>query len=319
MLKKDALVYLFDGEEEFLKEEQGSKLARDLLSEQQLVLNKTVLYAQEVDGPTIISLARTSPFLSSKRLIVVKEAERLSPVDEDAVVSYLKNPTKTTCLVLETKKANRKGKLYQAISRYGRIISFDRLRDEEIDRWIAKKVRNLGKSISFEARQILQEFLGRDLRTLAQAIEKAITYVGKRTEVSASDVEEVVGRSAKSKIFDLTDAIGCRQKVRALEILSELVGDNKKAHEIIGMLFWQLKRIARAKRLLAQGIPRKNLSRELNVHSFFLDGFIAQTKNFRLEELDRGIELLLEADARTKTGTMAHDVALELLVVRLCS
>ncbi len=315
-----SLVYLFDGEEEFLKEEKVCKLAQDLLSEPTKDLNKTVFFAQDVDGPTIVSHARTLPFLSSKRLIVVKEVERLSPVDEDLIVSYLKNPTKTTCLVLETKKADRKGKLYQAARSYGRIISFDRLYEDQIDRWIGSRVRNFGKSISFEAREALRENIGGNLGTLSQAIEKVITYVGKKDEISAGDIEEVVGKSAKSRIFDLTDAIGRKQKARALKILHDLVGDGKNAPEVIGMLFWQLRRITRAKRLLTQGhLPRQKLASELKVHSSFLDDFIAQTRNFRMEELERGIELLLEADAKTKTGRMAQDVALELLVVRLCS
>lgn len=311
-------VYLFDGEEEFLKEEAIRKLEAELLTDETEGFNKTVFYGQDIDGASIVSHARTLPFLGSYRLIIVKDAEMLSPSDKESIIAYLKNPTESTCLILVTRKADRNDRLCQAVARCGRIISFDRLYDDQANRWIAERVRDCGKRISGAASGSLRENIGNDLRSLAQAVEKVVAYVGQRDKITTKDIEEVVGRSIKYRIFNLTDAIGRKKVDEALRILSGLVHDGKRAPEIIGMLFWQMKRIRTAKGLLAQGVSRERLSQDLKVHSFFLKDFIAQTEKFGMDELERSFELLLKADIDTKTSRMKPEVALELLVIGLC-
>lgn len=318
MVAKDALVYLFDGEEDFLKEEALGRLERELLSEETRDLNIASFRGQDADGAAITNQLRTSPFLSPKKLIILKDAQRLAPSTRDSLISYIKNPSKSTCLLIMSQSIKRDDPLYQAVACHGRVVSFPRMYGEKIDRWICERVRTYGKKMPFGAAAVLRENIGGQLSSLAQAIEKIITYVGARSDISVEDVESVTAKSIRYRIFDLTNAIGRKDRAKALEVLSGLLQDGRRPPEIINMLFWQLKRIQRARTLLAQGVSREKVGRNLNVHNFFLEDFINQTHNFPAEELDKAFELLLEAERDCRFGGLRVGITLELLVERLC-
>ena len=85
----------------------------------------------------------------------------------------------------------------------------------------------------------------------------------------------------------------------------------------MGMLFWQINRLQRGKRILEHG-ERERLTQELNISSFYVDDFINSTDNFSFSELKKDIGLLAEADLQIKRGLTKPEIILEILVLKLC-
>ena len=67
-------IYLFYGEEEYVKEEALSQLADALLDPQFRDLNYQTIDGSEVGVDEIINACETVPFMAERRLVVVKDS-----------------------------------------------------------------------------------------------------------------------------------------------------------------------------------------------------------------------------------------------------
>jgi len=317
---KNIPVYLFEGKEEFLKEEALRKFEREFFKNNPTKLNRTLFYGDDLDVSTLASELEAFPMLSSKRLIIIKFAGMLSSSAQELLVSYINKPSPTTCLVLEAETMSKQKKLYKAISKSGRINVFKRYYDNQVNKWISQRAGFYDKKISSEATALLKENIGNNLRLLDEAIKKTALYVGEKKVIGANDVEEIVGVSHVGTVFDLISAIRRRQINDSLKILQELSREGKETcHGIIALLFWQLKRMGRAKKLLGQRLSPKEIGRQLNVHNFFIEQFINEVKGFSPKKFKNSFKFLLAADAEIKTGIRRPEITFELLIVRLCS
>ena len=100
-------LYLMEGTEEYIKGQAVARLCRKLLPEGLEAMNLTELDNPEAD--TLIAAAETLPFLSEKRVVIVRELDLLtaSKKGDDAKLSalqaYLPNRSPSTCLVFVVK------------------------------------------------------------------------------------------------------------------------------------------------------------------------------------------------------------------------
>ncbi len=90
-------VYLLMGDEPYYIDELTNLLANTVLPEEERDFNQTILYGMETDVASVVTLARNFPMMSDYQLIIVKEAQNLSKIDDLEV--YTKNPLHSTMSV----------------------------------------------------------------------------------------------------------------------------------------------------------------------------------------------------------------------------
>ena len=122
--------YLFLGEEDFLKEEAVQKLKARFLDTSTGDLNYGVFYAKEKDFSinALLDSLNTMPFLSKKRLVVLKDADSLSAPNAKCVLSYLENPKETSIFVIESRLAAIKGGFILDLSKLAHLVYFRKLK-----------------------------------------------------------------------------------------------------------------------------------------------------------------------------------------------
>ncbi|MCK4859288.1 MAG: DNA polymerase III subunit delta [Candidatus Omnitrophica bacterium] len=311
------ILYLINGEDEFLKKKEISQIEKGLFSSPlQKDFNYAVFDAKETGIEEVIKTAKILPWQVSYRLTVVHNIEFLKSPQQNILISYLLHPAPRTIFILTSVKIDKREKLYQVVPKTGKVINVG-FSPSHIEQWIKQKIGESGKAISFADTSFLKQKAGVNSQNLAQNIDKLISYVGGRTEIKKEDIEDVVSRDNLNTIFDLTAAISKKDKTDALNVLNNLFSQGKKAGEIVAMLFWQVNRLWRGKQILEQG-QREKLGKELNIPPFFLKGFIDSLKNFSLTELKRNIELLAKTDLQIKTTATKTELILEILVIKLC-
>jgi DNA polymerase III subunit delta len=117
-------------------------------------------------------------------------------------------------------------------------------------------------------------------------------------------------------VFDLTLAIGGKNRGRALAILARNLEAGEAPLRILGSLAWQYRRLWKVKEVVRQGGREGEAARTLRMDPSKVRAFLDQFPDAHLYE---ALRLFLEADARLKGGSGGHPARiLEDVLLRLC-
>ena len=310
-------VFLFIGKEKYLKERAIGELRSRSLDSSSGELDYKVLHGSDTSADEIINSAGTIPFFSSKRLIVVKDFDKLSKEDISKVISYIKNPNQHTCLVIDSDDASIL-KNEPSIARYAKVVKFAPLSDNELSNWIKKYLSAQGKKIDGDALEILKESKGADLLVLSRELDKLATFVCRRNSVTRVDVESLVGKSVVASAFDVASAIGDRNASRAIGIVHDLTSSGKKPYEIIGILSWFFKRVLKAKLMLDAGDTESTVGQKLRIDRRNFEEFFTHVHTFSVPDIESKMKALLDADLGIKRPKYNPSLVMEFAIIRLC-
>lgn len=329
-------VYLFYGEETYLRDGFINRF-KALVPEDVRDFNMDIVDGKDTGLEAIVGMAMTMPFMSEKRMVIVKNAgffksKRKSQGDggqegeekaektntsEKSLLNYLEEPVTSTCLIFCTDTVDKKRKIYKAIEKTGQVVEFSPLKGKELNDWIDRRARNLGKIIEPQAMAGLITALGSDLQHLNTELEKLACY--SRTEkITAADVAEMVSKTAELSVFELVDAVGERSYNKAIRMAREMVFLGEPVIKLLFMIARQFRLILRSKDLHQRGYADKQVSGQLQVHPFVAQKCVKQSRNFSMDELKLALEQILKADSDIKNGRQEPMLALEMLIIRLC-
>lgn len=243
------LVYLFLGKENALKGEALEELKRKTLSGGNADLNFAVFYSDQFDPQGFQDAVNTQPFLSPKRFVVIRDADRLPKEAREPVANYAKNGYESTVLVITadvSPKEAAEDPFLSDLSKYAKVQNFSNLEGENLRRYVNERASLYSKQINRDSIELLIGKIGNDLGYIRMAVEKLANYTGDRKVIERKDVETLVGRSLEERVFDMTDAMCAGNKACALLILSGLLRDSTKPEAVIGAIGAALKRKARS-------------------------------------------------------------------------
>lgn len=201
-------VYLFMGDEPYYIDELTDMLTETVLPEEERDFNQSILYGMETNVTAVITMARSYPMMSDHQLIVIKEAQNLSKIEELEV--YVKNPLKSTILVLNYKggSLDKRKKLYAEIDKMGAIFESKKIPEYKIPAFITSYVLSKGLSIDQKSAQMLSDYLGNDLSKLTNEIAKLLIAIPPgQMRITADLIEENIGISKDFNNFELLNAI----------------------------------------------------------------------------------------------------------------
>ncbi len=314
--QKVGKLYHLTGEEDFLKEEVWKKLASALVPREMKDFNLELLYGGEIGADHIIDKVSTVPINAERRVVVVFDVHKLSPFSRDMLLSFLPRLPDSVCLILLSPKVNLQTKFYKALSELATTVEFRKLWEDRVEDWIVNRAKEQGKRIERDAARILLDSVGTDLASLASEIEKLLIYVGERGAITQSDVEAAVGPSRTHSVFQLIDSIGERDCNRSLSILNGLISSGEKPGGIIFWLTGHLERLILTREFRSG--PGKSLASLLKLPPFLVSKYQKQARNFSVQGLEKGLNLLYQADVDLKSNLMPDRTLLELLVYNLC-
>ena len=86
--------YLIVGDDEYVRDREIKKLKKDFLSGDDQGFNFSTHFSS--DFPSLMNTLSTMPLLSDKRMVLLKEPEKLPEGSLESLISYLMNPLDTT-------------------------------------------------------------------------------------------------------------------------------------------------------------------------------------------------------------------------------
>jgi DNA polymerase-3 subunit delta len=314
-----APAYLLLGEEVLLREEFLSRLLEALLPPGMEALNRETVLAEEVDAPHVVAHCRSVPAFAPRRVLLIKEADRLRNEVWDPLLSYLEAPCPTTCLILTARKLDQRSRLFRSLQRLATVLRFTALGPGDLERWLQERAKRQGKLLTPEAQLLLLNLQGAELLRLAQEIDKLCLFVGERRRIEAADVVAVVGEARIREIFELTAQVGRRDMVGALTCLRRLLEAGDEPLQILGMLARQVRLLLKAKELLTESASPTEISRALGVPMPFLPELLEEAKASPSAQFERGLARLLKLDRDLKSRGKGQPLHFELALIDLCS
>jgi DNA polymerase III subunit delta len=311
-------VYLFHGESHFRLEKLLTKIQNTFVPEAARDLNIQLLYGGESPTSTIIDAARSLPFMSPHRLIIVRRTDKFSPSALEPFLSYLERPVPTTCLIFVSGKTNFKNRFYKRMREEGWSVVFDRLRDREIVPWLRRTAKELGIDMDGEACAYLFQMVGNRLQDLYSELEKLSLRHGKG-RVGREEVKELAIFSRAYTVFELMDEISSRRAESSLRVLNRFLEEEDKsgALKVLGMLNRQIRLISHTKKVLEEGGQVKDLPKKVGIPGFLGNKIAQQSRSWKFAEIEEAVHLLHRSDRLLKSGSSERTV-LENIVLSLC-
>jgi len=196
------------GDEPYYIDELTDLFIDTVLPEEERDFNQTILYGMETDVKSVITLSRSFPMMSDYQLVVIKEAQNLSKIEELEV--YAKNPLHTTILVLNYKNGtlDKRKKLYAEIDKHGVVFESKKIPEYKIPAFISSYVQTKGLGIDQKSAQMLSDYLGNDLSKLTNEIAKLLIAIpAGQLRITAELIEENIGISKDFNNFELLKAV----------------------------------------------------------------------------------------------------------------
>ena len=312
-------VYLIFGDQDLLLERALEKLKRNVGEVADLDFNSETFDGDSADADEIVAACNTLPFASERRLVVVRNVEKMAKDGTDALVAYAENPSETTILALVAKKLAKNTRLYKAVDRLGGLLERTAPKASEFPAEVQKLFARKGRRVTMEGAELMVTAVGRDLRRLSVEVDKAVAFTGERTDLTAEDVAAVVSTAATTLVWELGSALGDRDCGRALTVLGRLLGDGESVFGLESLAVRQVRDLIAARALFDRGEGSVGqLGRTLGRPEWMVRNLPRQARGFTSEELVGLLRAAAAAEAEMKTSRDAR-LVFERWIVKVCS
>ena len=310
--------YLLAGEETYFIDRALTKLVGLALEGAPRDFNLDVFYGKDSRADDVAAQASTLPMMAERRVVVLKEADRLR--DLAPIKAYLKDPAPETVFVMTAADADRSKEktLADALPKDGVHAHFYHHKDYELPRFIKSIAAESGAKVEDAAAEYLVEALGDNLALVEAELNKVFNYIGDRKTVTEADVRDSVGDFGLPLVYDLIDAVADKRAGAALDTLAKLLREGEVPVVMLGTMSAHWRKLVEAKEKLRQGADRAQLSKQFRLFFGAEKRFWRQVDGASDHELARAFHLMQAADTGLKGGSgLTPALVMERLVLGL--
>jgi DNA polymerase-3 subunit delta len=304
----------------------------------------------EVSLATITATCNTFPFLSEQRLVVLEGLPKKRRGEEAALAGPAEGaettggkgrkkksskgggetragfekglaqaipgmPDSTVLIVLVDEELPASNPLLKVAEQHGKVLQSTLPKGAALESWIKRRAQTRGVTISSEAVTLLADFIGNQLRLLANELEKLATYVGRGNTIEASHVRLLSAQVQEARVFDLTDALAQRNRTLALNLLHDLLADGLHPLALLPTITSQVRNLLLVKELAGSGLRVGQIASTLGSPPFVVEKTLRNIGKFSTAQLEQTYRQLLDTDSALKRSRLTPEMALDLLVV----
>ena len=321
-------LYLFHGEEHFLREHYLSMLKKKLLDGPAEEFNYHRFTQENMDLDALARAVEALPMMAEHSLVQVDDYDlnRLSESDRETLVGILSDIPDycTVVFVFDTvpfKYDSRHRRMKEVLER-GTEVEFCRQNQRELNNWIRRHFQPFGKVIDDRECEYLTFVTGGTMTALSAEIGKIAAYTSGPV-VTEQDINAVVIPVLDAEIFDLTDAIADGDYEKALIKLRTLLQMQEEPIPLLGAIGGAMRRLLYARICMASGKGEGALAELLKAstgrapHSFVLQKTMTTARRVSDSFCAAAVRLCMEADEKLKSWSGSDQRTLELLLLQL--
>ncbi|MCX6140193.1 MAG: DNA polymerase III subunit delta [Candidatus Kapabacteria bacterium] len=333
-------ILLLFGEEDLLVEEDAQRLYDAASAQDTTGMNCDVLDGEEMSLDAVLSIARSFPMMSERRVVWVRRADKLTASKgkkgTDPMQSYLDAPSTSTFLLLTaslvpahgitaalTKSAIAAKRKVAALKYPFNLLlnnapygEYPHMREAQVGVWLEKRAKSLGITLPRGATELLVAKTGTSLRDLAMEMEKLSSYLGSRLEATPDDIQAIAGSSREFNVFELQKAIGKANTSQATTILTRMMETDRQEMLILAMLTRYMTSLFRLIDL--RGVSdRAEIARIAGIKPFAIGEYFDALDHLGPARIERALSVLRSTEATLKSTSTDAMTVLQLMVARI--
>jgi len=337
--------YVLAGDEAFLLDRCRAAVLRGLVPPDLRDFCLSDLDLAQTSIFEVLDLAQTPSLMAPFQVIFVRNVRQLytrgAKKDEFAALSrYFRSPNPQALLVfvadflripsdsrrMEMDDKNRFERLTETLGEHCGMVELARVNEEDAMRWIAATAQDAGTRVDPDAVRELADALGADMMLISSELEKLLLYTLGRGRITLGDVETMVLGAKQRSLYELTDAISARDRVRALALLQGLLNSSEAGEDAaIGHLYMLARTFRQMLVILEKNVRDSRaiwqaLWQGFRMPPFAADDLIRQARRYKSRrELTRALRLIARADLELRSSPPDKRLVLERLVYELAS
>lgn len=313
-------VYLFHGDDDYLKEEKVRSVIDRATDPGTRDFNLEMRRAGETDAAALGLALDSLPMMAERRVVVLRDVTVLKKDARGVLAKYLANPAADTVLVLVAGAGTRPdATLVDAAT----VVEFRPLDDGALAKWAALRASTLGVTIDPAAAALLCGATGNDLALLAGEIDKLRSYTNGGV-IDEAAVEAIVGVRHGETLGDLLDLVAQRKSASAVGLLERVLAQPKTTGvSIVMALTTQTLALGWLLAARNRGLPQHQFERELfvllkeNPSSIAgrpwgdaVKAWVHALRHWDDNAVDHAVTLLLAADVALKDTRVSSEAQL---------
>ena len=285
-------VYLVEGEDAFFKERSLSLLVNKFISQPELNL---VTLPSDCTLDQLITSLNGYPFMSEKRMTVIRDFYPKQDYFKSGLKEYLENPFEYSVLVIINEKPT------DVFSKFDSVCTVDCGKAEMslIVRWIKGECAKYLVTIEAETAKTLAEYCSSDMTRIETETRKLCFYVGEGGTITKNELDEMVSRDTDFKIYEMTDFIAKKQFDSALFVIKDMLSKGESAQMIITSVYNYFRRLLHAS---ISNMKADELAKCFNIKEYPARKLLEQAGKFKKRALKSAVDTLTDADYRIKSG-----------------
>ncbi len=290
-------VYLFEGEDAYFRERGLSLLIKEFVSEP--ALNLTNLES-DCSVEELVASLNGYPFMSRKRLTVIREFYPKAEQLKKGLKEYLENPSNECVLAVLNEKPCEALKKFSSVA----FVDCKKADISLLIKWIKAECSKSGVNIEGETAKTLAEYCLSDMTRIETETAKLISYAHENKVITVKDVDDMVSRDTDYKIYEMTDYIAKKKFDLALSVIKDMSTKGETGQRILSSVYNYFRK------LLHAGISGKNaaeLAVAFGIKEYPSKKLIEQAGMFKKKSLKSAVDRLIEADFLVKSGKVDVD------------
>lgn len=321
--------YLFTGKEEYLMKEAVEKIKERYLNPTFDAINFQKLNGKEIGLMEVINSGETLPFMSEKKLTLVKNVydfiKNLNNKEVDKLIEYLEQLGDYNIFLFLDEENNIKSnmKIYKYFKKNNQLVDFSRLEGQHLYLWIDDKVREKDKNIN---RANINYFISKssygsrnidvNLFELENELNKVIEFSNKKN-ITKSDIDNALIESIDTNIFELLNALTDFNTNLALKKLNDIYNMNEPILRIHYMITRKFRHIISYKLYFNKGYSQSMIQKKLKVRDFEFNKIKKESTRYSIDKLKLIMNELLKTDIKLKTTSANDKMIMEVLIVKI--
>ena len=293
-------IYFLMGEEAYFIDKISDYITDHVLTEAEKGFNQTILYGKDLELQTMIAYARRFPMMANHQVIIVREAQNIKNIEE--LETYVKNPLPSTILVItyKYKTLDKRKTFSKLVDQKGILFESKKIYDNQLPVWISSYLKAQQYTISPQASAMIAEYLGADLSKVSNELDKLVISIPIGSQITPDHIERNIGISKEFNVFELQNALGDRDLLRANRIINYFGANPSSAPfpMIISSLFSYFSKILNYHFL--EDKSQNNVASVLGVSPFFVKNYVSAAKNYNIKKLVEIVSILREYDMKSK-------------------